>query len=103
MIDTMKTYTATDAKREFGEVLLHSQQTPVCVTRNGKPVAVMMSHSEFESLKLAVLTAAPVEGENSGLPQLWDAEEFLMRMKHAADADGAKSVSACRPGTSLLH
>ena len=37
----METYSSTDAKREFGEVLTKSQRGPVSVTRNGKPIAVI--------------------------------------------------------------
>lgn len=87
MIFSMKTYTATDVKREFGEALLDSQRSPVCVTRNGKPVAVLMSHSEYQAMKRASLRAALIEGENSGDAQPWDAEEFFKRMTNAADAD----------------
>lgn len=87
MIVLMKTYTATDAKREFGEALLHSQQSPVCVTRNGKPVAVLMSHTEYHAMKRAALRVALIEGENSGDFQLWNPEAFLLRMKNAEDAD----------------
>jgi len=41
---------ATDAKREFGEVLLKSQKEPVFINKNGKPVAVMVSAAEYEEL-----------------------------------------------------
>lgn len=44
----MKTMNATDAKREFGEVLLKAQKEPVAINKNGKPVAVMISTADFE-------------------------------------------------------
>lgn len=47
----METLNASDAKREFGEVLLKAQKEPVGINRNGKPVAVMMSTLEFEQLQ----------------------------------------------------
>ena len=47
----METLNASDAKREFGEVLLKAQKEPVRINRNGKPVAVMMSALEFEQLQ----------------------------------------------------
>ena len=47
----METLSASDAKREFGEVLLKVQQAPVGINRNGKPVAVMVSALEFEALQ----------------------------------------------------
>ena len=46
----MKTLNATDAKREFGEVLLKAQKEPVGINKNGKPVAVIMSATEYETL-----------------------------------------------------
>lgn len=47
----METLSASDAKREFGEVLLKAQKAPVGINRNGKPVAVMISALEFEELQ----------------------------------------------------
>ena len=47
----METLNASDAKREFGEVLLKAQKEPVGINRNGKPVAVMISAAEFEQLQ----------------------------------------------------
>ncbi|MBF0266597.1 MAG: type II toxin-antitoxin system prevent-host-death family antitoxin [Gammaproteobacteria bacterium] len=69
----MQTLSASDAKREFGEVLLKVQNSPVGVTRNGKPVAVVLSNTEYESLKIKALQAALIEGEKSG-----DIENFSM-------------------------
>ena len=47
----METLSTSDAKREFGEVLLKVQKEPVGINRNGKPVAVMVSAVEFEELQ----------------------------------------------------
>ena len=47
----MEILNASDAKREFGEVLLKVQKEPVGINRNGKPVAVMISTLEFEQLQ----------------------------------------------------
>lgn len=61
----MEVYSASDAKREFGELLLKSQSGPVSVTRNGKPVAVLLSSDEYERLlsaKREQLTYAIKEG-----------------------------------------
>lgn len=46
----METVNATDAKREFGEVLLKVQKEPVGINKNGKPVAVMVSAAEYDDL-----------------------------------------------------
>jgi len=48
----METLNASDAKREFGEVLLKAQKEPVGINRNGKPVAVIVSALEFEELQI---------------------------------------------------
>ena len=45
----METMNATDAKREFGKVLLKAQKEPVAIIKNGKPVAVMISTEDFET------------------------------------------------------
>ncbi len=46
----METMNATDAKREFGEILLKAQKEPVAINKNGKPVAVMISAADYETL-----------------------------------------------------
>ena len=67
----MQTLSASDAKREFGDVLIKVQKAPVRVTRNGKPIAVVLSDSEYLELKIQALQAALIEGETSG-----DVENF---------------------------
>lgn len=46
----METLTASDAKREFGDLLLKVQSAPVGINKNGKPVAVVLSYAEYEQL-----------------------------------------------------
>lgn len=46
----MQTLTASDAKREFGDLLLKVQSEPVSINKNGKPVAVVLSYAEYEQL-----------------------------------------------------
>ncbi len=48
----MEMLNASDAKREFGEMLLKSQHEPVGINKNGKPVAVVLSIKEYEQLEL---------------------------------------------------
>ncbi len=62
----MEIFSATDAKREFGEMLLKAQKAPVHVTRNGKPIAVIVSETDYKLLKMQALRAAVIEGEQSG-------------------------------------
>jgi prevent-host-death family protein len=47
----MEILNATEAKREFGEVLLKAQSMPVGINKNGKPVAVVVSAAEYEELE----------------------------------------------------
>lgn len=47
----MPVLSASDAKREFGDVLLKAQKSPVRINKNGKPVAVVVSIAEYEQLE----------------------------------------------------
>lgn len=47
----METFNATDVKRDFGEMLLKVQKAPVAINKNGKPVAVMLSNSDYQYLE----------------------------------------------------
>ena len=61
----MERLNASDAKREFGEVLIKAQQSPVGINKNGKPVAVVVSAVEYEQIELMkerYLKAAIQEG-----------------------------------------
>ncbi len=80
----MDTYSSTDAKREFGEMLLKSQKAPVGVTRNGKPVAVIVSQTDYQALKLQALRAALIEGEESGDAGILDMKAIKEKAKKEA-------------------
>ncbi|SFV20737.1 prevent-host-death family protein [Pseudidiomarina donghaiensis] len=57
---TMKTMTANEAKTHFGELIMKVQGTPITITKNNKPVAVVISMEEYEmieEMKLATLKA----------------------------------------------
>lgn len=61
----MEIINASDAKREFGDMLLKVQKDPVGINKNGKPVAVMMSASEYadyQAVKRQMLQKAIDEG-----------------------------------------
>ena len=54
----METITAADAKTNFGALLDKAQRGPVTISKNGRPVAVVMSAAAYEEqqkLKLEVL------------------------------------------------
>ncbi len=46
----MEILNATDAKREFGDVLLKAQKEPIAINKNGKIVAVVMSAVDYQIL-----------------------------------------------------
>ena len=43
--------TANEAKTNFGDLLLKTQRTPVQITRSGKPVAVVMSSKDYDTIE----------------------------------------------------
>ena len=48
----VKALSANEAKTHFGELLLKAQQAPVQINKNGKPVAVLVSFDEYESIEV---------------------------------------------------
>lgn len=62
----MDTLTANEAKTHFGDMLLKAQRAPIQISKNGKPVAVVISTDEYaqlEALKLRVLQARAVQAK----------------------------------------
>ncbi|MEW7312738.1 type II toxin-antitoxin system Phd/YefM family antitoxin [Buttiauxella gaviniae] len=54
----MLSFTANQAKTQFGEMIAKAQREPVSITKNGKPSVVVMSiddYNELEELKLQSL------------------------------------------------
>ncbi len=47
----MNETTARDAKNRFGQFLDAAQRAPVCVTKNGRVVTVMMSVEHYDRLR----------------------------------------------------
>ena len=47
----MKILNATEAKREFGDLLIQVQTEPISISKNGKSIAVMISDREFHELE----------------------------------------------------
>ncbi len=61
----MEILNASDAKREFGEVLIKARRGPTGINKNGKPIAVVISATEYkqlEALKEKQLKTAIEEG-----------------------------------------
>ncbi|GKX55789.1 antitoxin [Leminorella grimontii] len=48
----MQTLTANEAKTQFGDMLLKVQREPVQISRNGKPVAVVISIEEYQHMEM---------------------------------------------------
>ncbi|MCX8967313.1 type II toxin-antitoxin system Phd/YefM family antitoxin [Erwinia psidii] len=51
----MYSFTANQAKTQFGEMMAKAQREPVSITRNGKPSVVVLSAEDyalFEELKM---------------------------------------------------
>ncbi|HAT6801829.1 TPA: type II toxin-antitoxin system prevent-host-death family antitoxin [Citrobacter freundii] len=51
----MYSFTANQAKTQFGEMMAKAQREPVSITRNGKPSVVVVSAEDyalFEELKM---------------------------------------------------
>ncbi len=84
----MDVFSATDAKREFGEMLMRAQKAPVGVTRNGKPIAVIVSDTEYQALKLQALRAALIEGEQSGDAGRLDMQTIKAKAMQKAGLNG---------------
>lgn len=47
----MEVVNSVDAKNSFGRVVMKVQQEPVCISKNGQAVAVMMSMDEYQSIQ----------------------------------------------------
>ena len=49
----MTTFSANDAKQHFGRVMDEALQSPVAITKHGRPTVVMISNHEYEAYKKA--------------------------------------------------
>jgi prevent-host-death family protein len=47
----MDSLSANEAKTQFGDMLLKAQREPVQINKNGKPVAVVISMDEYETME----------------------------------------------------
>lgn len=70
----MDSLSANEAKTQFGDMLLKAQRAPVQINKNGKPVAVVISMDEYESIKAlklrflqsrAIQAKADIEADNT--------------------------------------
>lgn len=77
----MDSLSANEAKTHFGDMLLKAQRAPIQINRNGKPVAVVVSAEEYESLealKLRLLQSRAVQANaDIASGKLVDGESFF--------------------------
>ncbi len=81
----MDILSANDAKSQFGDLLLKAQRAPIQINKNGKPVAVVMSIEDYQSLeelRLALLQSRAARAKvdvNAG--NTADGEMFFEALK----------------------
>ncbi len=77
----MNTLSANEAKTHFGDLLLKAQQAPIQINKNGKPVAVVISADEYQSieaLKLHLLQSKAAQAmEDIKMGNLADGNVFF--------------------------
>ncbi|MFM8453681.1 MAG: type II toxin-antitoxin system Phd/YefM family antitoxin [Gammaproteobacteria bacterium] len=76
----MRTFTASDAKNNFGQLLDSAQKEPVSIQKKGRSVAVLLSNEEYERLEHAedlywVLRSE--QDSQSGFLSEKESQEFL--------------------------
>jgi prevent-host-death family protein len=84
-VTTMDALSANEAKTHFGDMLLKAQRAPVQINKNGKPVAVVISAEEYESieaLKLRLLQSRAVQANvDIAADNLVDGEAFFSELE----------------------
>jgi len=81
----MDALSANEAKTHFGDMLLRAQRAPVQINKNGKPVAVVISAEEYESieaLKLRLLQSRAAQANvDIAAGNLVDGEAFFSELE----------------------
>ena len=81
----MLALSANDAKTQFGDMLMKVHRAPIQINKNGKPVAVVLSVDEYQSietLKLRLLQTRAInaiEDINNG--ETVDGEHFFTELE----------------------
>lgn len=80
----MHSLTANEAKTQFGDMLLKAQREPVQISRNGKPVAVVVSAEDYEQLEAMKLQLLQVKLQRAlddvAAGKLVDGDEFFSEL-----------------------
>ena len=85
---TMNTFTAKEAKNNFGRLLDEARRVPVFIKKNGRQVAVMMSAEEYEFLETlsdAYWGKRAIEAGKQGFIGVKKSEKLLKHMLNARD------------------
>lgn len=81
----MEALSANEAKNHFGDMLLKAQRAPIQINKNGKPVAIVISAEEYESieaLKLRLLQSRTVQANaDIAADNLIDGEAFFSELE----------------------
>lgn len=51
----MYSFTASEAKVQFGELISKAMREPVSITKNGRPKVVVMSYEDFNAIEVLKL------------------------------------------------
>jgi len=81
----MKTMSANEAKKHFGELLDIARREPVSVEKHGRPVAVMMSAEDYDEIQQAKLETLRAEIDK-GRQQLLRGEGTTISSREEMDA-----------------
>lgn len=82
------TFTAREAKNNFGRLLDEARQFPVAVLKNGKRVAVVMSSQEYEEFEIrrdAYWGEKAKQAEKKGYIGMAKSGVFLKKALNARD------------------
>lgn len=84
----MKSFSAKEAKDEFGRLLDTAQREPVEIQKKGRPVAVVISLEEYhrlEALEDAAWANQATLAAKEGFLGPEESEKFLAEMMNAKD------------------
>ena len=88
----MREVTAKEAKNRFGRLVQSAEQGPVRITRDGKPVGVMMSVQQFERLRGAAWERVAATMERLGEEASASGLTAALVDSLLADGDAARVV-----------
>ncbi len=82
------TFTASDAKNQFGRLLDAARRRPITIEKNSRPVAVLVSiedYDRFETLDDAYWVKRAEKAMKGGFLGVKESERFLKEMLNATD------------------